>query len=236
MGNLASCRMAREMGVPIGVTIAAVNVNDFTFVAFTTGVVSKPTCPMKMTLSEAINIQLPYNLERVLFYLTGQRHELIKEWYETLEANGKVVLDHQWMTKLQAAYRSVKVTDEELCSVSREVLETFNYWVDPHTAVAFQAAKQLGYWIAVEPSEPASVAVVIMATASPCKFQSAVTTAVGQSNWDNYEGNFFPIRGRDILEKSETSPTHYAADPTKTNEENQKIWEQRTREIITSLW
>jgi threonine synthase len=235
MGNLASCRMAREIGVPIGVTTAAVNVNDFTDVAFTTGVVSKPTCPMKMTLSEAINIQVPYNLERVLFYLTDQRHELIQAWYESLEANDSVQLGQQWLTKLQRMHRSVKVTDDELCNVTREVLETFNYWVDPHTAVAFQAAKRLGYWSARGPSEPALGIVAVMATASPCKFQSAVTTAIGQSKWSEYEEHYFPTRGRDILEKSESPPICYPADPTKTIEENQITWEQMARDIVASL-
>ena len=43
------------------------NVNDFTNVAFQTGKIKKPDHEqvMKKTLSEAINIQLPYNLERV---------------------------------------------------------------------------------------------------------------------------------------------------------------------------
>ena len=236
MGNLASCRMAREMGVPIGVTTAAVNVNDFTDIAFTTGVVSKPTCPMKMTLSEAINIQLPYNLERVLFYLTGQKHELIKEWYQRLEADDKIKLDQECLAELQTAYRSVKVTDQELCSVSREVLETFRYWVDPHTAVAFQAAKQLGYWNSEDSSEACLSVVVIMATASPCKFQSAVTTALGQTKWDEYEEKYFTVRGRSILQKSEIPPMLYAADPTKALDESQKIWEQNSRDIIATLW
>ena len=42
---------------------------------------------MRPSLSDAINIQLPYNLERLLFYMTDQNHSLIKQWYQKLESD-----------------------------------------------------------------------------------------------------------------------------------------------------
>ena len=91
-------------------------------------------------------------------------------------------------------------------------------------------------WNSEDSSEACLSVVVIMATASPCKFQSAVTTALGQTKWDEYEEKYFPVRGRSILQKSEIPPMLYAADPTKALDESQKIWEQNSRDIIATLW
>lgn len=236
MGNLTSCHMAKEIGIPFGIITAAVNENDFTNVAFSTGLISKPVTPMKMTLSEAINIQLPYNLERILYYLSGKRSDLVKVWYHTLEEKDKIQLEQKWLIQLQMTYRSVKVTDDELCSMSREVLDLFGYWADPHTGVALQAAKKLGYFAQTTPTTNRELNVtVVMATASPCKFQSAVTTALGDDKWREYETKWFPRRGLDILGKEEITPIYYAAAPNQSLKENQYTWEQRARDIIASF-
>lgn len=234
MGNMAGAYMAKQMGLPIGFLIAGVNVNDFTNIAFTTGLLAKTTEPMKMTLSEAMNIQLPYNLERLLFYLTGQQHDLIRQWYDVLTTKGKVELNDHWLSKLQAEFQSARVTDDELCATIRDILNVYNYWIDPHTAVAVAAAKQLGYWSASEDSKEAS-AVAVMATASPCKFQAALTTAVGEESWKEYERSHFPERGTAMLQKPENPPILYPSANGLSFEENQKVWENLTRELILKL-
>lgn len=234
MGNMAGGYMAKEMGVPFGIFTAGVNVNDFTNTAFTTGVLVKSTDPMKMTLSEAINIQLPYNLERLLFYLTDGNHTLIDQWYKNLTEKGRVVLDETWLAKLKTEFRSARVPDDELCEVTRDVLNDFDYWVDPHTGIAFAAAKQWGYFQnEKEPTNAATVA--IMATASPCKFQAAMTTIVGEEKWKEYDNLHFPERGREIMQKAERPPIVYPAGPGANLAENQIAWEQMTRDLIDKL-
>ena len=262
------------MGIPFGNLCAGVNINDVTHRAFTTGLVQRPSstaataeeAAMKPSLSDAINIQLPYNLERLLFYLTGgNQHDQIKDWYERLEQDdGDEEKDHEnseergkrgtidlslpkltlpstesnnldtWLAELQAEFRSARVTDEELCKIMRDVLDGYGYWVDPHTGVAFAAAQQLGY-LENKPHNSSSNAVAIMATASPCKFQKAVTTALGEEKWEEYERNHFPTRGKDLRDKEERPPTIYIADPEKTLEDNQLVWEAKTRALIHKL-
>lgn len=234
MGNMAGAYMAKQLGVPIGYLVAGVNANDFTDIAFTTGLLARTMEPMKMTLSEAINIQLPYNLERLLFYLTGQQHALIREWYHTLATTGKVVLDKLWLSKLQADFRSSRVDDEEVCAVTREILHEYNYWVDPHTAVAIAAAKYWGYWNP-ENNPGNSPAVAIVATASPCKFQAAVTVALGEQRWREYEASHFPKQGTALLQQPEIPPIHYPASTEGTLTENQKVWEEMARNLILTL-
>ncbi len=226
--------MAKKMALPFGVLTAGVNINDFTDVAFKTGWLAQSTEPMKMTLSEAINIQLPYNLERLLFYMTGERHDLIKKWYQTLGEEGMVQLDAEWLKKLQVEFRSSQILDDQVCAITQEVLEDYNYWIDPHTAVAFATAKQWGYLNAAD-SEFTDSAVAIMATASPCKFQKALTVALGKHRWQEYENCHFPEQGRAVLQKTEVPPATYPIQRGVTKEETQKIWEKMARDLIISL-
>ena len=257
------------MGVPFGILCAGVNINDVTHRAFSTGLVRRPTEDerMKQSLSDAINIQLPYNLERLLFYLTDENHDQVKAWYDRLEGSvddddddddvqqqkgGCMDLKQSatttkdttinWLTNLQTEFRSARVTDEQLCATMNRVLDDYGYWVDPHTGVAFAAAEQLGY-LNVGSDESSrdgegdakNKVVALMATASPCKFQNAMTTALGKEKWEEYERDQFPSRGKNLKDKAETPPTAYLAEPGKSLEENQLLWEAKTRELIDQL-
>jgi threonine synthase len=245
MGNLAGAYMAKRLlGLPLGRLCAGVNVNDFTNVMFSTGRIQKANDGqvMKQTLSEAINIQLPYNLERILFYLTSQNHALIKEWYTGLEETNAVEIGPEWLRKLQMEFCAARVTDEELCETIQNVVRDWNYFADPHTSVALCAAEKLGYDIAKTKDKSATTAtshtktaVAIIATASPCKFQEAMTTALGDSKWQEYMVTKFPKSGLDTMEKLETPPVSYTFDKSKNLAGNQKDWERLSGDIIRDL-
>ena len=233
--------MAKRMGVPIGRMCAGVNVNEITHLAFSNGLVQRsPT--MHTTMSEAINIQLPYNLERLLFYLTDQNHEQVKLWYQQLEigADRTMVLHETlWFAKLQAEFGSARVTDDELCETLREVRSKLDYYADPNTGVAFCAAKKLGYCFFQAPKENQPISknsnVAIFATASPCKFESVITTALGKDEWDSYVATHFPSRGKEILSKPERPLIRYLALEGKSLQENQVEWEAMTRKLIQEM-
>ena len=60
--------------------------------------------------------------------------------------------------------------DENETSVAiKEVMDKYNYLIDPHTAVAYTVMKKLGYR-----------ACMILSTASPYKFPDAVLKALGE--------------------------------------------------------
>lgn len=237
MGNMAGGYMAKKMGIPLGILCAGVNANDVTHQTFQTGIVKRPE-EMHTTLSEAINIQLPYNLERLLFYLTNQDHNQVKAWYAELEEEEprKMVLkDTKWFALLQEEFRSARVTDEELCATLMSVLNELNYWADPNTGVAFCAAKKLHYCLQKEQEQQSNKVVALLATASPCKFESVLTQALGDDRWESYVQTKFPARGWDILSKPERPPIVYEAIPGKDLQENQVDWERATRKLIHSL-
>ena len=222
--------MAKQMGLPIGLLCAGVNINDITNKVFQTGAIQKSNAPMRTTLSEAINIQLPYNLERLLFYLTGGDHSQVRKWYSGLETSGRTNLQTEWLERLQQEFRSARVTDEELCSTLKVTLETWGYWACPNTGVAFAAAKQLNYF-----DDANEKTVALLATASPCKFQEAVTVALGQQKWKEYEQNHFPALGKQIMRNPEQPPIIYRTTAGKTLKENQVEWERMARELIKNL-
>jgi threonine synthase len=137
---------------------------------------------------------------------------------------------------LKAEFKSAVVTDEELCDTIREVLDSYDYWTDPHTGIAFAAAHQLGYIDWDECQKKASSApVALMATASPCKFQESVTTALGKDKWKEYMDNEFPEVAKEILARQEEPPVLYEAKAGKSFEENQVEWEKKARELIEEL-
>jgi threonine synthase len=137
--------------------------------------------------------------------------------------------------RLQVEFKSAVVTDDELCETIREVLDSYDYWTDPHTGVAFGAARKLGYidWDVCEKKVSAPVA--LLATASPCKFQESVTVALGKDKWKEYMDNDFPELAKEILTREEDPPVLYEAKPGKSLEENQVEWETKARGLIAGL-
>jgi threonine synthase len=74
---------------------------------------------------------------------------------------------------------------------------------------------------------------VVMATASPCKFQESVTVGLGKGGWAEYRASpMFPASAAGILAKAEVCPTAFDAADDKTLTENQAVWESKMRAII----
>lgn len=176
LGNLAAGFMARQMGLPLRRLIAGVNSNDITHRTFSQGQFHRSQ-QMEKTLSDAINIQVPYNMERILYYLTGEQTPLIRTWMETMDGTGQLSLPQPWLDKLQSIFGSCRVDDEAMCSALRRAYEQHGYLADPHSAVALAAAWKVG-------ADGSKVPLAVLATASPCKFQASVTAALGSERWE----------------------------------------------------
>ncbi|CAK0904693.1 unnamed protein product, partial [Prorocentrum cordatum] len=80
LGNLAAGFMSKLMGLPVRKLIAGVNSNDITHRTISSGDFSRSE-RMEKTLSDAINIQVPYNMERILYYLTGEDAAQTAAWH-----------------------------------------------------------------------------------------------------------------------------------------------------------
>lgn len=260
--------MVKKMGLPVGILCSGVNVNDITDRVIRTGKFQKSPAMLK-TLSDAINIQVPYNLERLLFYLVAggqqpqhnqldtdeddtyntqeRRYEkaaqLVRTWMEQVEREHQFALPTLWADSFRSEFTSARITDEEMCQMMRDVATRYQYRVDPHTAVAFAAAARLGYLdddLNATPDDTKSLrcrqesrTAVLLATASPCKFEESVTVAIGKEGWDQYEkSSDFPLEARAVLVQPEQPPTVYKAVEGHCLDQNQVEWERMARQII----
>jgi len=239
MGNIAGAYMAKKMGVPIGTLCAGVNINDISHRVIQSGKFHK-SARMEKTLSEAINIQVPYNFERLLFYLTDGQHTLVKEWMEAMKTTEKLDLDHFWHEKLKSEFHSARITDDEICTMMRKIRNKFNYFIDPHTAVAVCASEKLGYNVSSSSGqnnnydEKARHLFSIISTASPCKFEEAITTAMDKNGWQEFCASpSFPESAMTILQKDEVEPILYPwIDKSASLNDVQKLWESQALNLI----
>ena len=114
-----------------------------------------------------------------------------------------------------------------MCNTLLHVYESYKYLADPHTAVALDAAHQLGY----DDDSERDSAVAVLSTASPCKFEESVTAAVGSKAWQTYvDSKDFPPSAKALLEKVELTPIRYKA--LASLEESQAAWEAQARTLL----
>jgi threonine synthase len=168
-GNLYSGYLAREMGLPVHTFVCAVNANQTLFRAFTEGVfVPSALIP---TYSSAIDIALPYNFWRYLYFASGRDWKRVKSWMQKLDAGGRVVLDGGMRDAINRGFLSVSVTNEMTLRTIRSLYKTEpSYLIDPHGAVALNGALRLR----VDDGTP----VVCLATAHPAKFPDVIAKAL----------------------------------------------------------
>jgi threonine synthase len=190
----------------------------------------------------------------LLYYLTDENSTLVREWMTTVDgASSKFTLDQEWLVKLQTEFRSARVDDLEMCQTMRSVLlgEGWNYVADPHTAVALSAAEQLGYCsFCIGGSEkkgedyvditrtPACddvkgcAAVVVLSTASPCKFQESVTAALGEQGWKDYVNSAaFPPKAKNVWTKPDQPPIVFEGNNL-TLEQKEQIWQIKLQRLL----
>lgn len=226
MGNVTAGLMTRCMGLPIRRFVAAVNTNDITHRTIQAGEFHRST-EMQQTLSDAINIQVPYNMERVFYFVTGQDVALVSEWMGEMDKSGKLTLPVQWQDKLREIFGSQRVDDAAMCSAMQQCLGDFKYLADPHTAVGLSAAWRTYGCGRTE------VPVVVMSTASPCKFEASVTHAIGKDRWKEYEASAeFPESARAVLSAEEQPYQKFTASG-RPLAESQAAWEAEVRRQVS---
>jgi threonine synthase len=170
-GNIAAATLARYMGLPIKLC-AAVNENDVIYKLVSTGrmTISKDSVA---TNSPAMDIQVPYNVERVLYIISGGRSDLVKNWMTSFYDLSVLQLDENWQKKLRDNLSSFTVTSSQVAATIKHVWDTKRYLLCPHTGVGMHAATTM-------PSLQAHSKLIVVATAHPAKFQAAIETAIGR--------------------------------------------------------
>jgi threonine synthase len=171
-GNLFAGYLARAMGLPVHTFICSVNTNQTLSTVFATGLFKR--WPLRQTLSSAIDIVVPYNFWRFLYFATGQDPEKIRTWMDRFQEQDEVQLPRETLTAITQGFKAVSITDDVTLETIARTHQTENgYLLDPHGAVALAGARKRGSDI------PPGLPVVCLATAHPAKFPHIIEKALG---------------------------------------------------------
>ena len=158
-GNVYSAWAARQMGVPIRRLIVGTNANRSVVKFFEDGsIVPGPVIP---TIAPAMDIQIPSNLERLVFELVDRDGDQV---IEAMGGGGVPGLDPE-------PFEAYAFEDAEILETMGDVDRRYGLQVDPHTAVA----------IAASDATPSDTPTLVVGTAHPAKFPEAVTAATDRA-------------------------------------------------------
>lgn len=127
-----------------------------------------------------MDIQFAYNLERMLYYVTGQNAELVddimtkveRQYQYSQDAEG-VLLEPWLVTEMQKVFTSSAVTDEQTLSTIKLFYEKYNFLLCPHSAISVYGA--LFPFSSLSKEE----ILVCVLTAHPAKFETAIQKSLG---------------------------------------------------------
>ncbi|XP_055056228.2 threonine synthase-like 2 [Misgurnus anguillicaudatus] len=166
-GNITAGCILKKMGVPLRL-VAMVNSNDILHRTVQSGDFSMAS-DVKQTLAPAIDIQDPYNMERVFWLLSAGDTEMVRCVMEEFQKIHRVALPLTLHKQVCEVLSSGSVSDEGILYSMRRCWQENHYLICPHTAVAV--------WYHYNRAVTAGVNRCCIATASPAKFQEAVHRA-----------------------------------------------------------
>ena len=160
------------MGLPVRNLVCASNENKVLTDFINTGVYDKRR-PFYRTSSPSMDILVSSNLERLLFLASGCNPKVVSKWMADLSSDGIFTVDEQYMKTIRETFRSYSCTEKETIETIGNVYGKNGYLCDPHTAVGMKVADD--YRKEMEDDVP----VVVLSTASPYKFPTPVSEAIG---------------------------------------------------------
>jgi len=168
-GNLCAGALARKMGLPIKYLVAANNTNACLHRIFSEGRFTK--APIIETPSSAIDILIPINFWRFLYFSIDKDAKKIKNWMDEFKTSGTVEFDSETFETYKKGFLSNSVTDEDTLATIKQIYTAEDYLLDPHGAVSVQAATHLKAVLGDEK-------LICLATAHPSKFPETIKKAI----------------------------------------------------------
>jgi threonine synthase len=164
-GNIFAGFAALKMGLPIARLAAATNSNNAVHRFMTEGVIM-PRAPSP-TLSPSMDIQVPSNLERLLFTLTGDDPAAVRAIMSARDLR----VTPKGLGMARQYFTSASIDDDTTLQTIRNLADKTGIVLDPHSAVGVAAASVLRR----ELPDP----VVCLGCAHPAKFPETVAHALG---------------------------------------------------------
>ena len=173
-GNILAAYYAKDMGVPINKLICASNSNNVLTDFLRTGVYDRNRT-FYNTMSPSMDILISSNLERLLYAITGEDQQ-VREYMDELNRTGRYEVSERVKEKIQRLFVGYCCDDMVTQKVISTIYRSFDYLIDPHTAVGFSALTQ--YREETGDMTPT----VVASTASPFKFCDNVLGALGETS------------------------------------------------------
>ena len=170
-GDILAGYLAKLLGLPVGTLICASNANKVLTDFIRTGTYDRRR-PLYKTTSPSMDILVSSNLERLLYLLSGDT-ELVASLMKKLNAEGVYTVPSELLQKIQKEFWAAYCDDRRATQVMGRVYKEHGYLCDPHTAAGWAAAEDY----VKETGDHAPM--VVLSTASPYKFPSAVLSAIG---------------------------------------------------------
>ncbi len=130
------------------------------------------------TISPAIDILVPSNIERLLYFLTKNTN-LINSLYEDLKNNKYFKVDDELKLALNYEFMADFCTQIEQRETIKNVYQKTGYLIDPHTAVAKRVAEKV--------LDGKNDLVLVASTAHYAKFPETVLEAIDEKSSDSLE-------------------------------------------------
>jgi len=168
-GNLCAGGLARKMGLPLKHLVVANNRNACLHRIFSEGHFTKEN--IIETPSSAIDILIPYNFWRYLYFCVEENPQKIKNWIEEFSTAETVTFDKETFFSYKEGFLSNSSSDLETLAIIREIYESESYLLDPHGAVAVHAGDVCKKTLGKEK-------LICLATAHPSKFPQVLQKAL----------------------------------------------------------
>ena len=170
-GDILAGYLAKKLGLPVGRLICASNANNVLTDFIRTGTYDRRR-PLLKTTSPSMDILVSSNLERLLYLLSGDT-ALVAGLMDQLSTQGHYTVPVDLLTAIQTEFWAGCCDDARAAETIGKVFAVHNYLCDPHTAAGWAAAED--YVNQTGDCRP----LVVLSTASPYKFPTAVLSAIG---------------------------------------------------------
>ena len=172
-GDILAGWLAKQLGLPVGKLICASNANNVLTDFITTGTYDRRR-PLHKTCSPSMDILVSSNLERLLYFLSADT-ALVAACMKQLNTDGFYTVPDALRKAIQAEFACGCCGDEKARETIARVFRETGYLCDPHTATAWAVAEDY----VNQTGDPNPM--VVLSTASPYKFPTAVLEALDES-------------------------------------------------------
>ena len=169
-GDILAGWLAKQLGLPVGKLICASNANNVLTDFIETGVYDRRR-PLHKTDSPSMDILVSSNLERLLYFLSGDTN-LVASLMKQLNTEGVYTVPASLKEAINKEFWAGYCDDAAAKATIAKVFREQNYLCDTHTATGWAVAED--YVNKTGDTRP----MVVLSTASAYKFPAAVLSAL----------------------------------------------------------